>query len=77
MQEQFAVETKSSSQIKIRQIEEDHTFLYAVVEFNGTHRLSGDVLVEVNSSADHSVDYWLESARKFAETSARAVGLID
>lgn len=77
MRDQFAVETKSSSQIKIRQIEEDHTFLYTVVEFKGSHCLSGDVLVEVNSSANHHVDYWLESARKFAETSARAVGLID
>lgn len=56
MQDQFAVETKFSSQIKIRQIEEGHTFLYTVVEFKGTHRLSSDVLVEVNSSADHPVD---------------------
>ncbi len=77
MLDQFAVETKSSSEIKIRQIEEDHTFLYTVVEFNGTHLLSGDVLVEVNSSADHPIDYWLGSARKFAEANARAVGLID
>ncbi len=77
MQDQFAVEIKSSTQIKIQQIDEDHTFLYTVVEFKGTHHLSGDVLVEVNSSAHHPVDYWLESARKFAEVNARAVGLID
>ncbi len=77
MQDQFAVETKSTSQIKIRQIEEDHTFLYTMVELKGTHRLSGDVLVEVNSGAEHPVDYWLESARKFAETNARGIGLID
>jgi hypothetical protein len=78
MADEFEIEEIDPSFfITVRHLAESHHYTFQVVEQDGGRHSLGGQIMRNGNLGKHTANYFLSSARAFAEREARKAGMID